>query len=242
MPRLPRSLESLARVLTYLLRHRPDEFGLVLPEDGWLPVKRVLQALAAEPGFGFVRRHHLEQLASMLTPPQFELRGEKIRSLGRGPPHLERSPGEVPPPLLYVAIPPRVQERVWEQGLKPPPGEELLLATSPELALKFGRRRTPEPLLVTVQAQAAARAGISFTGYGENLYLAPALPREFLQLPAPAREKPKPSRAASAPPAPGSVTLHLPHLLQEPKRRKSKGEPAWKTGARALRKKRRGRG
>jgi len=43
MPRLPRELENLARMLAYMLGRRPDEFGLVLAEGGWMAVKPLLQ-------------------------------------------------------------------------------------------------------------------------------------------------------------------------------------------------------
>jgi putative RNA 2'-phosphotransferase len=174
--RLPRQLENLARVLTYMLCHRPDEFGLVLSEEGFIPVKQVLQALSAEPGFAYVRRHHLEEVAGLLGPESFEIAGDAIRGLKPGPARLRGTLGDKPPPLLYAAIPPKVHPRVWEEGLKAPAGQELLLARQPEFALKLGRRRAPKPILVTVQAQAAAKQGITFQGYGEDLFLTPAVP------------------------------------------------------------------
>ncbi len=242
MPRLPRQLESLSRMLTYVLGHRPDEFGLVLSEDGFVPIKPLLQALAAEPSWGFVRRRHLEELAALLSPPQFELQGEQIRALAPGPARPQRAPAAPPPALLYAAITPKAHPRVWEEGLRPPPGQELLLAKAPELALKLGKRRAPEPVLVTVQAQAAARKGISFTGYGEELFLAPAIAREYLQLPPPPiSEKPKPAKPSRPPAPPGALIMDLEQIFPgpAPMSRKHKGEPAWKSGARALRKKRR---
>ena len=95
---------------------------------------------------------------------------------------------------------------MWEEGLKPPPDRELVLAATPELAKKLGRRRAPDPILVTVQAQAAARRGLSFTGYGEGLYLAPALPRDLLQLPPPPQAPEKPKA--------GKTPTHGPHPRQ----------------------------
>jgi putative RNA 2'-phosphotransferase len=241
MTRLPRQLESLARMLTYMLCHRPDEFGLVLAPDGSIPLKQLLQALMAEPGWGFVRRHHLDEVVSLIKPSPWEILDEQIR--GRQPgAQLRRSPGETPPPLLYLAIPPKAHPRVWEQGLQAPPHQELVLARTPATALKLGRRRAPQPVLVTIQAQAAAKKGVVFQGYGEELFLAPALPREFLQLPAPpqAGEKPKPEKAPRPQPTPGTLVLDWPQLLQQTQRPKGKkGEPAWKLGARTLRKKRR---
>jgi putative RNA 2'-phosphotransferase len=249
MTRLPRQLEDLAKVLTYVLCHRPDEFGLVLDPGGFVSVKQLLQALAGERGFSHARRHHLEQLAGLLTPPRFELAGDKIRGLDPGPADLRR-PGEAPPALLYIGIPPKAHERVFDSGLKAPPGQELLLVPSQELALKLGRRRSPDPIPVTVQAQTAARAGVTFVGYGEDFWLAGEIPRQFLQLaPPPVKpirpEKPKPEKAAPPRPLPGTIVMDLPDFLAKPMRAKSKdkkGEPAWKSGTRALRRERRKRG
>ena len=117
----------------------------------------------------------------------------------------------------------------------------MVLAATPELAKKLGRRRAPDPVMVTVQAQAAARRGLSFTGYGEGLYLAPALPRDLLQLPPPpqAPEKPKPEKPRPQAPTPGSFILDLPGMLQpaaRPRSKSKKAEPDWKAGTRALRK------
>ncbi len=247
MTRLPRQLEDLAKVLTYVLCHRPDEFGLVLDPKGFVSVKQLLQVLSAERGFSHARRHHLEQLAGLLHPPRCALAGDKIRGLVPGPAELRR-PGESPPSLLFIAISPKAHERVFEAGLKAPLGQELLLAKTKELALKLGRRRSPDPILVTVQAEKAARAGVALVAYGEDLYLAQETPRPFLQLaPPPVKqpEKPKPEKAPPPRPMPGTVVLDLPDFLGKPARPRSKdkkGEPAWKSGTRALRRERKKRG
>jgi putative RNA 2'-phosphotransferase len=240
MSRLPKQLESLARMLTYILCHRPDEFGLVLSDEGFIPVKHLLQTLVAEPGWGFVRRHHLDQVVGLISPAAFEIVGEQIRGLSPEPARLRREPGEPPPALLYVGIPPKAHAKVWEEGLKPPPDRELILSTTKDAAIKLGRRRAPHPILVTIQAQTAARRGISLRGYGEGLYLAPALPRDLLQLPTPVQVPEKPKAEKTPPPTPGTFVLDLPGMFQpapKPKRKGKKAEPAWKAGTRALRKK-----
>jgi putative RNA 2'-phosphotransferase len=238
--KLPRQLEALARMLAYILGHGPDEFGLVLAEDGSISLKQLQQALIHEPGWGFVRRQHLDQVVGLMQPPAFEVAEERICCLQPGP-LPRRRPGERPPALLYLAIPPKAHERVWQEGLKSATGQELVLARTKETALKLGRRRAPAPILITIQAQAAAKTGLAFTGYGEELFLALALPREFLQLPAPppAEEKPKPLKPPSQP-TPGSFIVDLSQPAAKPPRpRGKKAEPEWKSGARALRKKRR---
>jgi len=144
MRRLPRPLENLARMLTYILCHRPDEFGLVLDEEGFIPLKQLLAALAGEPGWTHVRRQQVEQVAALWQPPAFEIAGDRIRGLVPGPAQLRRPPGEAPPALLHVGIPPKAHAAVAERGLKPPPGKELVLAGDPQTALKLARRRSPE--------------------------------------------------------------------------------------------------
>ncbi|MGQ9689218.1 MAG: RNA 2'-phosphotransferase [Desulfobaccales bacterium] len=243
MTRLPRQMEELARMLTYILCHRPDEFGLVLDEAGFIPVKQLLAVLAAEPGWGQVRRHHLEQLAALSQPPRFELAGDKIRGLIPGPAAMRRPAGDMPA-RLYAAILPKAHDRVFESGLKAPPGQELLLTDTPEAALKLGRRRSPEPVLVTIQARAATDEGITFHRYGESLFLAQEIPRKFLHLAPPPQkpEKAKTEKIQPPPPLPGTVGLDLPAFLEKPPQARGKGkkgEPAWKSGARALRRERR---
>jgi putative RNA 2'-phosphotransferase len=242
MPRLPRELESLARMLAYMLGHRPDEFGLVLEAGGWVPVKQLLQTLHAEPGFGRARREDLERLAALTSPPALEVTGERVRSLKPPPPELRRDPGGVPPSSLYLAIAPKIHTLVWEEGIKPLPGRELVLARQPDLALRLGKRRAQDPIPVTVAAQAAARAGVFFQAYGEELYLtAAAIPREFLTLPGPPKEVPPPKAAPKpkTPTTPGALFLDLPQMLSgKPERGRKRDEAEWKKGARALRKKR----
>ena len=240
MPRLPRELETLNRMLAYLLGRRPDEFGLVLAAGGRISVKQLLQALHEEPGFARVRREDLERLEALVTPPRLEVDGERVRSLDPAAPELRRDPDGPLPSSLYLAISPKVHPLVMEQGLKPPPGRELILARQPEMARRLGRRRTPDPILVTIQATAAARKGLVFQAYGEELYLtAGAIPREFLQIPALPKEvlAARPAPKPKAPPTPGTFLLDLPRMLSgKPDKGKKRDEPEWKKGARALRK------
>lgn len=242
MPRLPRELEQLNKMLAYVLGRRPDEFGLVLARGGWLPVKQLLQALHEEPGFTRVRGADLERLAALVTPPRIEVDGERVRSLDPEPPELRRDPGEALPSALYLAISPKIHVPVWDQGLRPPPGRTLVLALAPEMARRLGKRRANDPILVTIHAQAAARTGLEFQPYGEELFLInAAIPREFLQLPAPPKEPipAKPVPKPKARPTPGTVELDLPQMLSgKAVKGKKRDEPEWKKGARALRKKR----
>ena len=131
MSHLPKQLESLARMLTYILSHRPDEFGLVLSEEGFIPIKHLLQALPGSPAWGFVRRHHLDQVVGLMSPPAFEIVEEQIRALSPEPARLRRDRGAPPCPAL-CRHPSQGPRQSLGGGLKPPPDRELVLPQPPE--------------------------------------------------------------------------------------------------------------
>lgn len=39
------SLSSKSKFLSYVLRHRPDEFGLTLSDGGWVSIDKLLEAI-----------------------------------------------------------------------------------------------------------------------------------------------------------------------------------------------------
>ncbi|MDD3579979.1 MAG: RNA 2'-phosphotransferase [Desulfobacca sp.] len=246
--RPPQRLESLGRMLTYILSHRPDEFGLVLDAQGWLPIKELLRALSEEPGWGFVRRSHLQDAVYLLTPRRFEISANLIRSLPAGAALCRAAESEWPPALLYRAITRKSHAVVAQQGLRPTPDGQLILARNVEMAQRIGQRRDPQAVLVTVQAQAAAAVGSQFYRYGEELFLTTAIPLNFLQVPpCPKEEAKKPAPKPSTPEElrhttaiPGSVLLDIQgRPVNRSKEQRRKKGPEWKEQARAERRQRR---
>jgi putative RNA 2'-phosphotransferase len=231
--------------LSYILSRRPDEFGLVLDEAGRVPVKELLWALAQEEGWGHVRRSHLDEVVNLVQPGAFELDKTYIRALEPGPVNLRSGESVWPPVLLYRAVTGKSHPVVADRGLQAPPGGELVLASDPEMARRLGRRRDPEAVLVTIQAQNAAKRGVEFFAYGEGLFLSRDLGPEFLQVP-PVPKKPEAKPAAAEKPAPvsptpGSVWLDIQGQPIKPWKEKGhKKGPAWKEGAKEQRRRKKG--
>jgi putative RNA 2'-phosphotransferase len=134
---------------------------------------------------------------------------------------------------------------VAERGLEPPGAGELVLAAEPEMAKRLGRRRDPQAVLVTIQAQIAAKRGLEFFSYGQGLYLSGAIGPEYLQLP-PAPKKPEakskaPEKPTPTPPTPGSVWLDIQGQPIKPWKEKGrKPGPTWKEGAKEQRRRKKG--
>ncbi len=227
-----RRLPQLAKLLAYALGRQPDEFGLVAENEGYVKIKDLLRAFSEEDGLGYIRRGHLNELQLSGEAPTVEIDGERIRAIDRG--GLPRpTPPETWPGQLFVCVRRRAHALVMEQGfLAPPPG--LVLSADPEMALRIGRRRDPDPVLLTVQTGLLLEAGVRFHRYGQHLYLASALPPATFTGPAVKKEKTPPSRPEPLPPKtephPGSFYLKAEPDKEKPRRPKRgrHEDPEWK--------------
>ena len=113
------------------------------------------------------------------------------------------------------------------------------------MARRVGQRRDPQAVLVTIQAQNAAKRGVEFFPYGEGLFLSGEIGPEYLQLPsAPKKPEAKPApveKPLAAPPTPGSVWLDIQGQPTKPWKEKGrKKSPAWKEGAKEQRRRKKG--
>ena len=235
-----RKLPRLAKLLTYVLGRQPDEFGLVADADGYVRIKTLLQALSEEEGLGHLRRADLNELVLSAPEAGIEMDEERIRAADRS-----RLPRPAPcndwPGQLYACIRRRAHGRVLAHGIEEasPPG--VVMSADREMALRIGRRRDPEPVLLTVQPQALIQAGATVERYGAHLFISGALPPGTFTAPPLPKDKPRATRSAPPPvktePHRGSFYLKLDPDPAKPRRphRGKHEDPEWKRGRREKR-------
>jgi len=207
-----KKVSQLSRFLRYILGRHPDEFGLVPDDRGYLPVNDVLKVLHSE-GWPHVRRNHLETLDFHLGKPVLEIRAHLLRARDRSQ-LVQRCDAAHLPKLLHVPIRRRAYEAVLQHGLRPQghTGRVVLFA-DPLWAQKAGRRHDAQPVIVTVNVQAATKAGCLFQQFGERIFLTDRVPPVCCRLP----RTPKTHRTrevdqtspAPAPKTPGSFILTI---------------------------------
>lgn len=204
-----RLLARTAKAIANLLGREPDCLGLIPDEQGFVGIKALLVALSEDQELRRVRRTELHEICLSLPEPPLEIAGERIRALRRDLPAPRPLPAAAPK-LLYAAIRPRAHAAVLAEGLRPTVHPQVILADSPELALRWGRRLAPKPVLVTVRVQAALDQAVRIERLGTMLYLADTLPPTCLSLPPlPAQPPPEaPSAPKALPrPEPGSFVV-----------------------------------
>ena len=240
---------KLARLLTYILGRRPDEFGLVPDDDGFVAVKEVIKVLQEEK-WPHVRPAHLETLPYRLPGAGIEMADKRIRASQR-----ENLPVIIPagrvPKQLFTCIRRKGYQAVVANGLTPQiHPSRVVLFEDIDMAGRVGRRRDAEPLVVTVQTTVAQNAGVQFERFGETIYLTARMPADYCRLPAP----PKPRRVlktekdmppkASPPQSAGSYTVDWDHLGPNPQAPKpgSKKSKQWRRERQRLRRMKRNAG
>ena len=208
-----RSLEQLAKIISYILGRNPAEFGLVPDSDGFVKIKEFLKALSEEKELKYVRTSNINEILITLPNPPVEIRGNHIRAKDRN-----ETPGYIPaqnlPKLLYTCVRRKAYPSVLENGIRPMGFSHVILSSEPDMAERMGKRRDPMPVQLVVQTEMSLDKGITFYEAGETLYLAESiLPECFTGPPLPKQKEPVAKRDVVDEPAldrtPGSFLMKL---------------------------------
>jgi putative RNA 2'-phosphotransferase len=242
-----KSPQSLAKLLTYMLGRRPDEFGLVTDANGFVKIKDLLKALTEEEGWKYVRRSNLDEILYSLQDPPFEILDKQIRAKCRDQLSLPK-PVRGLPKLLFTCIRKRAYRSVLDKGIFPTGYHQVVLSSNRELAVRIGKRTDQDPVMLTIQVQKSIQKGVMFYQTGESLYLAESIPTSCFSGPPLPKERPetkKPDNAdeAKRPKMAGSYPVNLTDPVRDqPAGRKSqKRQLDWKDSKKRIKKQKRKR-
>jgi putative RNA 2'-phosphotransferase len=228
-----KSLKHLSKFMAYVLGLKPDEFGLVPDENGYVKIKDFLKALSEETDFRYVRRSDLDEILLTLPDPSFEIHDQLIRATDRG--QLPKMVQTVQlPKLLYTCVRQKAHPFTMEKGIFPVGYNQVVLASDSEMAGRIGRRFDKEPVMLTVQVAKSIEQGIVFHQVGQKLFLADPIPVGCFTGPALPKEKPLTKKQAvsleKVEPTPGSYipNLSLEEVRKKQEYRKRRKDIAWK--------------
>jgi putative RNA 2'-phosphotransferase len=171
---------KVSKFLSGLLRHFGRRFGLMIDEDGWVRIDDVLRVLKSRYDIG---RKHLELIVAFDKKGRFEIRGNRIRARYGHSINVKSdwSESDEIPSKLYHATHPKNLESIFRSGLLPMRRREVHMCATPEEAIEVGKRYSPEPILLEVDAKRVLSSGIKIRKKGK-VYTADWIPPEFLRL------------------------------------------------------------
>ena len=233
---------NLARFMLYILAHNPDEFGLVPDTEGFVTYKEFLWAVHEEPGWGYVRKGHINEVLLGKDRALFQPNENGIRALDRRW-HLDlENPSQFPPKILFVAVRRRAHPVVMEKGLATMEGKYIVLSSDRDMAERIGRRRDQKPVVLEIMAASAQEAGVLFYAFG-NLFLTDQVPARFINGPPVSKKDgkiPERKREERGPDFEAGTFVLDSNRDPDPSRRtRGKKQKGWKEEARKIRRRKR---
>jgi putative RNA 2'-phosphotransferase len=238
-------VDNLSRLMLYILGHRPDEFGLVPDQDGFVPFKELIWALHEEAGWGHVRQGNISEVLLGKDRHLFQTKENRIRAVARQWHQDLHIPVSDLPKLLFLPIRRKAHGHAMEKGLKSMGNHFLVLTPDRDMGMRIGRRRDQKPILLEVSGTASLQEGHLFQAFGE-LFLTREVSEKAILGPPVSKEDQKPptmeSKRRTKPEQPweaGSFPLDMTRDPDRQRGQKGKKRKGWKEEARKIRKRRR---
>jgi putative RNA 2'-phosphotransferase len=173
----------ISKLLSWILRHRPERVGLTLDAAGYVEVAKLLDACSAH-GHP-VSREDLERVVRENDKQRFAFSADGTRlrasqghsvvvSLGYQPTR--------PPPQLFHGTVQRSLAAIGEHGLQPRGRQYVHLSRDHETAMRVGSRRG-RPIVLGVRAAEMADQGFEFFLSANGVWLTREVPPRFLVFP-----------------------------------------------------------
>ena len=172
---------ALSKVLSYALRHQPDEFGLNTDEFGFVPLNELILALRERPKWAELTEKEITDIVEGSEKQRFQIRDGLIRAR-YGHSFDVQPPGEPsePPEFLYHGTPRRAMGVIMDDGLRSMRRRFVHLSKSIEAARQVGERRDPSPVILEISAKKAAENGVPFFSATEEIYLVQHVPPDYI--------------------------------------------------------------
>jgi len=180
MPRDP--IVATSKLLSYVLRHRPDSIGLALDANGWAGVELLLAQLAAA-GHA-VDRPLLDRVVVANDKQRFAFSadGTRIRaSQGHSVAVDLALPPSAPPDVLHHGTATRFMKSILASGLRASGRNHVHLSVDIESARRVGARHG-FPAVLRVDAQRMQADGMVFYCADNGVWLTEAVLPRYLAI------------------------------------------------------------
>jgi len=171
----------ISKFLSLVLRHKPDEVGIVLDENGWTDLQ-VLIDKANKTGFELTREI-IQYVVDTNSKKRFALSDDRNRIRANQGHSVEVDLGyttQTPPATLYHGTSEKAVPQILKTGLNRMQRHHEHLSADIETAIKVGQRHG-KPFVFEVSAKQMADEGYEFFLSGNGIWLTDNVPVEFLK-------------------------------------------------------------
>lgn len=179
---MKRNLVQLSKLISYILRHKPDSIGLNLDSEGWAIIDDLINKCNASGNS--LDKNILIELVKDNDKKRFSISadGHRIRAnQGHSIPVNLSLTEQEPPSILYHGTSNRYLSSILKSGLKPQSRHHVHLSTNEITALRVGQRHG-EPALLKIESYYMYSEGFKFFITTNSIWLTDHVPPEYLSL------------------------------------------------------------
>lgn len=176
--------ESLSKEISYALRHRPEQYGIDLDEQGWASIEVLILALRKQERFKDVSIDDIEEMIACSQKKRHEIQGGRIRALyGHSVGERINKEALMPPDILYHGTAHKYLASISAEGLVSKNRQYVHLSEDVATAILVGKRRDTNPVVLTVDTRRAWGDGVPFYFGGDGIWLADGIPPGYINFP-----------------------------------------------------------
>ncbi len=170
---------EVSKQMAYLLRHDPS--GLTMDKEGFVELGALLDKLQER--WKNLTESELRAVVEEDPKGRYEISNGEVRALYGHTVDVKPDLPEVEVDVLYHGTSEKAAERIGDEGLKSQGRRKVHLSATEEEAIQVGRRHTPEPAVLKVDAAGATDSGVVFQKASKKVYVTDYVPPEFIQAP-----------------------------------------------------------
>lgn len=179
-----KQMVRIGKKMSCCLRHHPEDYGLTLDREGYVPLNRFLKAMNEK--HHFQPRLTVERVRSImehLDKKRYEINNGRIRALyGHTVSTPVEKPAETPPEVLYHGTARRFLDSIRKEGLLPMERQYVHMSVDIETARRVGKRHDEHPVILRIDTKAASEDGILFYDGNDKTWLCRTLPAKYLSI------------------------------------------------------------
>ena len=171
-----KELTKKSKFLSLVLRHKPEEIGLTLDDNGWANVKELCRLI-------HISNLDLDEIVDKNNKKRFEYNEhkDKIRACQGHSVEVDlKLEPKYPPAILYHGTSDAFVDAIKKEGLKPQSRNHVHLAVDKETAIKVGQRHGGKTIILVIKAEEYHKDGAEFYLSNNGVWLTKEVPYKYI--------------------------------------------------------------
>jgi len=174
--------KETSKLISYWLRHNPNDGNLIADEFGWVSTADLLKSLNLKGQNLDLNDIRVLNLSFDKIRWEFNDDESKIRAThGHSMPIELFGPSVTPPQKLFHGTSTKAVKGIFKEGILPMRRQFVHCSETVEMAIEVGKRHGT-PIIIEIDAEVLFNAGAKFFKTSDNVWLIDKIPNNFISL------------------------------------------------------------